>query len=346
MATYELIRKLHMDCPLCDKVHDVEERRRTAALTIKGDAVEYEEIYCFCANSGEEENEFETGKMTNDNLLRARNAYRRKHGLLTSQEIVALRESYGLSQVDLARLLGWGEATIARYESKAIQDEAYDNMLRIIRDDPLKAMGFLDKNRDKFSWQKLKQIRASLMEKLDSYGREFLTRQALQSEYVRYAEPSDSNGYRGLDIDKLECMVSYFAERISNLYKVKLMKLLWYADALRFQSVGVSMTGLVYRHEAMGALPVGHYTMMNLENINVQEEEGYDAAAYHIYPNSRLDMSCLTGGEQEILDRVIGKFGDFTSREIVQYMHEERAYTETAPGAVIPFSLAGTLRAF
>ena len=40
-------------------------------------------------------------------------------------EIVAIRESYGLSQVDLAKLLGWGEATISRYESKAIQDEAY-----------------------------------------------------------------------------------------------------------------------------------------------------------------------------------------------------------------------------
>lgn len=46
-------------------------------------------------------------------------------GLLTSDEIVAIRESYGLSQVDLAKLLGWGEATISRYESKAIQDEAY-----------------------------------------------------------------------------------------------------------------------------------------------------------------------------------------------------------------------------
>ena len=46
-------------------------------------------------------------------------------GLLTSDEIVAIRESHGLSQADLAKLLGWGEATISRYESKAIQDEAY-----------------------------------------------------------------------------------------------------------------------------------------------------------------------------------------------------------------------------
>lgn len=74
--------------------------------------------------------------------------------ILTSNEIVDIRENYGLSQVDLAKLLGWGEATIARYESKAIQDEAYDNMLRIIKDNPLKAIEFLDKNRGKFTTTK------------------------------------------------------------------------------------------------------------------------------------------------------------------------------------------------
>ena len=117
-----LIRKVHMNCPLCDKMHEIEERKRTTSITIKGEEVFYEERFYFCANADEDENEFETAAMTNENLLNARNAYRVKMGLLTSTEIVALRESYGLSQVDLAKLLGWGEATISRYESKAIQD--------------------------------------------------------------------------------------------------------------------------------------------------------------------------------------------------------------------------------
>ena len=124
MEASTLIRKVHMDCPLCGKTQEVEERKRFTTITLKGDKVTYEEKFYFCANANDEENEFETGSMTNKNLLNARNAYRVKHGLLTSDEIVAIRESYGLSQVDLAKLLGWGEATISRYESKAIQDEA------------------------------------------------------------------------------------------------------------------------------------------------------------------------------------------------------------------------------
>ena len=123
-----LVRKFQMECPLCDKIHEIEERTRIAKTIIKGEEVNYEETYYFCLNSDEDENEFVTGKMENENLLNARNAYRRAHKLLTSDEIVAIRESYGLSQVDLAKLLGWGEATISRYESKAIQDDAYDNI--------------------------------------------------------------------------------------------------------------------------------------------------------------------------------------------------------------------------
>lgn len=151
MEASTLIRKVRMDCPLCGKTHEVEERKRVTTITLKGDKVTYEERFYFCANADDEENEFETGSMTNENLLNARNAYRVKHGLLTSDEIAAIRESYGLSQVDLAKLLGWEEATISRFESKAIQDEAYDTMLRLIKDNPLQALEFLKINADKFS---------------------------------------------------------------------------------------------------------------------------------------------------------------------------------------------------
>lgn len=129
MKNYSLIRRVHMECPLCDKTHEVEERKRFTTITLKGEEVTYEERYYYCVNADKDDNEFESGSMTNENLMNARNAYRIKHGLLISDEIIAIRENYGLSQVDLARLLGWGDATISRYESKAIQDEAYDTLL-------------------------------------------------------------------------------------------------------------------------------------------------------------------------------------------------------------------------
>lgn len=347
MANSTLIRKIHMSCPLCDRTHEIEERKRTTTIIIKGEEVTYEERFYFCANCDEDENEFETGAMTNENLLNARNAYRVKMGLLTSDEIVAIRESYGLSQVDLAKLLGWGEATISRYESKAIQDEAYDTMLRLIKDNPLQALEFLKKNSEKFSMIKRLEIRAKIVEKLDSYGKEFLTRQTFEGEYANFEEPSDSNGFTMLDIDKIEAMISYIAESVNNLFKVKLMKMLWYSDAISFGNNGHSMTGMVYRHEGMGALPVGHYSLMNLENLNVKEEMScnYDTML-HVYPTPNMDYSVLTDGEKAILDKVIIKFKDYKAKDIVDYMHDERAYKETKNGDIIPFSLAKEIRVF
>lgn len=347
METGILIRKIHMECPLCDKVHEIEERKRTTNTIIKDEEVTYEERFYFCVNSDEEENEFETGAMTNENLLNARNAYRKIHNLLTSDEIIKIRESYGLSQVDLARLLGWGEATISRYESKAIQDEAYDMMLRLIKDNPLKALDFLKKNCDKFSLSKKQAIKEKIQEKLDTYGKEFLTRQTFEGEYAHFDEPSDSNGYATLNIDIIEAVISYFAEHTLYLYKTKLMKLLWYADVLSFIKYRKAMTGLVYRHEGLGALPIGHYSLMNLENLNIEEEvnSNFDTML-HIYPSQNKDYSVLSVEDKTILDAVIAKFRNYKAAEIVEYMHEEKAYKETSAGDIIPFSIAKEIRAF
>lgn len=342
-----LIRKIYMECPLCDRIHEIEERKRTTMTIIKGDKVTYEERFYFCANVGEEENEFVNGTLANENLLNARNAYRKKHKLLTPDEIVEIREDYGLSQVDLARLLGWGEATISRYESKAIQDEAYDIMLRLVKDNPLKALDFLNKNSDKFTKSKRLNIRNKIIEKLDSYGKEFLTRQTFQGEYAIFDEPSDSNGYTILNIDKIEAAISYFAGQVSYLFKTKLMRLLWYADALSFMQHQKAITGLVYRHEGMGALPIGHYSLMNLDNLNVREEinSNYDSML-HVYPNENIDYSVLSDEDRAILDTVIAKFKNYEAADIVNYMHEEKAYTETSSGEIIPFSLAKEIRTF
>ena len=136
-------------------------------------------------------------------------------------------------------------------------------------------------------------------------------------------------------------------EKVSNLFKVKLMKMLWYSDVLSFIENGRSMTGMVYRHEPMGALPVGHYSLMNLENLNVQEEMSYNYdTMLHVYPTANMDYSVLSDGEKVILDKVIAKFKDYKAKEIVDYMHDERAYGETKSGEIIPFSLAKEIRAF
>ncbi|CDA89741.1 zinc finger/helix-turn-helix protein [Firmicutes bacterium CAG:238] len=341
------IGKIFMDCPICGNSHEVEIRERKAKILIKGEEIVYQEKFFFCANSDDEECEFQSGKMMNENLSNARNAYREKHGLLTSEEIVEIRRIYHLSQVELSKLLGWGEATISRYESKAIQDEVYDNVLQNLKNNPASAFEYLEKNKAEFSLEKYLEIKTAILQKIESYGKEYLARQSLESEYAKYTEKCDANGNTILDIDKIEGSISYLAEKIDALYKVKLMKLLWYIDALSFKFRGCAITGLVYTHQKMGALPIGHYKVMNLENVLFDEieDERYDVM-YRFKGNEKIEKKCLTQDDYAILDCVINKFGSYSGKELMEYMHKESAYLNTEMNEIIPFSLAKEIRDF
>lgn len=67
----------------------------------------------------------------------AMETYRQRHGLLSADEIRALRECVGLRQGDLARLLRLGASTISRWEAgRKVQTAAMDTLLRLLRDVP------------------------------------------------------------------------------------------------------------------------------------------------------------------------------------------------------------------
>jgi putative zinc finger/helix-turn-helix YgiT family protein len=71
--------------------------------------------------------------------------YRKRHGLLSADEIRTIRSRFGLTQADLSRLLRLGANTVSRWESgRNVQTAAMDMLLRLIRDLP----GSIDYLRD------------------------------------------------------------------------------------------------------------------------------------------------------------------------------------------------------
>lgn len=61
---------------------------------------------------------------------RTADAYRRKHGLLPSQEIVARRRALGFTQEQFAKYLRVGVASIKRWETWLVQEQGYDALIR------------------------------------------------------------------------------------------------------------------------------------------------------------------------------------------------------------------------
>jgi putative zinc finger/helix-turn-helix YgiT family protein len=68
---------------------------------------------------------------------RAIERYRQKYGLLSADEIRAIRRRHDLTQGEFARLLRIGGNTISRWEAgRNVQSAAMDVLLRLIRDLP------------------------------------------------------------------------------------------------------------------------------------------------------------------------------------------------------------------
>lgn len=325
------------DCPLCDEKHEVIEKEIVSSSTIKGQLVSYMKKIYFCEK---EQEEFCTSKQMDLNLLTARDEYRKLNGLLTSKQIKQIREKYSLTQKEFSNLLGWGDITIQRYETKSIQDSSYDNLMKMCDEYPSFCLKMLEKNKHNFETTKYNLIRKKIKELVKADGNNTLIREQIRNCYIDYDICSELNGFKLLDIDKLCSVVQYFAQYVRPLYKVKLMKLLWYADNLYFKNYGVSMTGLVYQHLPLGAVPLAHNHIMNLPSIQIEEIWNNSNIAYKINPVDRVDLNNFSIEELNVLNLVSTFFKNYNTTEIVEFMHNEKAYAQTDPNQIISYKYA------
>ncbi len=139
-------------CPSCGTL--MKEGRGRLTLPINGEEVAVpSSTHLKCPKCGEIVLRFQDAKRLHED---ATEIYRRKHGLLSANEIRAIRERFDLNQADLARLLRLGANTVSRWESgRNVQIAAMDTLLRLIRDLP-GSIDYLRPGRLKASERKLK----------------------------------------------------------------------------------------------------------------------------------------------------------------------------------------------
>ena len=329
-------------CTCCMEEHEVKTILVLEKATFKNINVEYDASYWYCDIA---EELYMDEQQMQENDIRLKDAYRRKQGLLTSSEICSIRAKYGISQTDLCLLLGWGAKTITRYEGHQVQDKAHDMILKKIDRDSEWFLSLLSDARENLateSYQKYFSIATSLYEK----EQDIYLRKAIEGSYAKFYGNELFHGNTELSLDKVVDVIRYFAssKQVANLYKVKLMKLMWYADALSYKNRGVAITGLVYQAMSMGAVPVGHNSIIDLKDVPCEEVDMGETNAYHFSLNETTSFKALSEEDIEILDIVIEKLGNMTKNQIVSFMHKELAYVKTMPRDVILFKYAENLQ--
>jgi hypothetical protein len=126
--------------------------------------------------------------------------------------------------------------------------------------------------------------------------------------------------------------------KTSNIYKVKLMKLLWYIDYISYKRLKKAVTGLVYMHQQFGALPIAYDQIIYLPSLNVEPEFYTDGnMGYNIILSPEFRKKEISQEIEKIIDEVINKFNKFNAKDIIAYMHKEDAYKKTKDNEIISF---------
>ena len=115
-------------CPIC-ATGELDFFSAMDEIQYKGQALSVEVEYAICQHCGDE---MILPEQIKRNDCRTRNAWRKEDGLLTGEEIVALRAQLGITQQEAAEMFGGGANAFSKYErGEVIQSQAMDNLMRL-----------------------------------------------------------------------------------------------------------------------------------------------------------------------------------------------------------------------
>lgn len=335
LQNMKIIRTEKKLCTCCMKEHDVKEVMVSEKSLFKGMEVKYDARYYYCSIA---EELYVDEEMGDANDIRMKDAYRSAVGVLTSEEIRGIRLKYGITQSDLCLLLGWGGKTITRYESHQVQDKAHDTILRKLDQDPEWFLQLLRRSRTLMRLEAYAKYLIKGTELFEKNQDNYL-RKVIEARYARFQENILFTGKQTLALDKVVDGIRFFSDsaHVTDLYKPKLMRLLWYADAFSFKKQGHSITGLVYRALARGMEPIGHELIIDLQGINRDIIDTDESTVYRFRASENSRYTSLEETDISILSSVAEKIGGMQTGEISELIAAEPAYMNTPRGEIISY---------
>lgn len=324
-------------CPHCEKETELEQIHTKETVDIRGEAIEVDALFSKCLECGES---FESTRGP-DSLNAAYREFRRRHGMLQPEEIRERRRNYGLTQKELSQLLGWGGATLSRYENGALQVDAHEKLLRLGLE-PHNLIKLIGETPHALTESK----RERLMKELHAAEDESCSFEILFEERFGRYEPDEYSGFQKFALSKLFNAILFFCK--GGQPKTKLNKLLFYADFKHFKDYSVSISGVKYIHLQYGPVPSNYEyffaDLVNEKDLEVQEILFGDYYGYWCTSKTEPDLSIFEDSELKILAEVKEYFKSYGSKAIMEFSHQETAYTSTADGELITYRYAEDLR--
>ncbi len=272
---------------------------------------------------------FTDEQLDNINMNQVHNQYREKYGIPFPEEINAIREKYGVSAARISEILGLGSNTYRLYESGDMPSVANGRLIRSI-DSPDSFVNQVEAS-SHFLSEKEQHKLISTANKIKEKELSNLWDHLFEEKIFRDHKPSELNGYKIPDLEKISEVIGFFSSR-TDLFKTKLNKLLFYTDFLMYKKTACSMTGITYRAIPFGPVPAEYdklyIKLCDDQKIEVNTIYFNDGNCGEQIKSYGHNESSFNKQELEVLSIVAKHLCDKNTKEIVEISHNESAWKE------------------
>lgn len=283
--------------------------------------------YYKCEDSGEQ---FTTTTLDEINTNQVYNQYRQKFNIPFPDEIIRIREKYGLSAAKMSEILGFGVNSYRQYESGEMPSVANAKLIQMVNDPKIFIeMAELcttldDKTKAKYIHKAQLLAEERKRNIFDWNLREYLLGNNHLADIY--------SGYRNPSFEKFTEMVVYFAETVSP-FKTKMNKLLFYADFVMFRESCFSISGVRYKAIGMGPVPNNFQSIFeylaNHNEVDIHTTEfpqGYTGEQFVARKDRPFNASVFTASELATLEKVAKVFKETSTGDIIRLSHLEEAW--------------------
>lgn len=252
------------------------------------------------------------------------NQYRAKYGIPYTDEIIALREKYGLSATKMSAILGFGVNQYRLYEMGEVPSESNGKLIRSAMN-PRTFKDLVNGSRHQLTDREYTKITARVQEVINQIPDWYEERRAVDRIFRTHR--GVENGFAPQSTVRLKNLLLYIIGQMGEVFQTKMNKVLFYIDFLSYRENGMAISGLAYNAIDFGPVPQRWDRVYSaFDEIVPQPKLVRDQESTALTASVEPDMACFTEQERAIIDTVCAKMKDLSAHDISELSHNEPAW--------------------
>lgn len=254
------------------------------------------------------------------------NQYREKHGIPYQDEIIALRERYGVSATKMALILGFGTNQYRLYEEGEVPSESNGKMIRSAMN-PKVFLDLVQSSRHQLTDKEYARIIAQV-EAVIARSESWHDERWAMVRLFRSGRGL-ANGFAPQSMSRLKNLLLYVLGQIGDTFQTKMNKVLFYIDFMSYRERGMAISGLAYNAIDFGPVPqrwdcvYSAFDEVEQHPLLVQDQE-----CIALQTRAEADMSGFSESEMTVINEVCRRLKKLSSRAATDMSHKEVAWKD------------------